>query len=147
MLAGVFLPVLLVFLDLIWTRTLQGQALTPFEAQLLDLAPAVAVDVELLSPQLRHAVATRTLWGMGGLLLPVLLCGFGLWYYQVWILQRLNHSLRLRLFDQLHLLSLRFHADNQVGDLVYRLYQDSAMVTRVIQVLFLTSRGTHPHPH
>ena len=34
-------------------------------------------------------------------------------------------------------LSLRFHADSRVGDSIYRVYQDSAMVTNVIEMLLL----------
>jgi ABC-type multidrug transport system fused ATPase/permease subunit len=33
---------------------------------------------------------------------------------------------------------LRFHAENQVGDALYRIYQDSSMVTQLINVLFMT---------
>jgi ABC-type multidrug transport system fused ATPase/permease subunit len=65
----------------------------------------------------------------------------GLWYYQVWILQRINQILRLDLVDRLQSLSLRFHADSKVGDAIYRLYQDSAMVTQLIDVLVLTPLG------
>ena len=60
-----------------------------------------------------------------------------LYYYQVWILQRVNQHLRLALLDRLQSLSLRFHADSKVGDAIYRMYQDSAMVTQLIEVLFL----------
>ena len=63
---------------------------------------------------------------------------FLLFYYQTWILQRVNQALRLELQDRLQRLSLRFHLDNQVGDAIYRIYQDSAMVTQLIDVLVLT---------
>jgi ABC-type multidrug transport system fused ATPase/permease subunit len=56
----------------------------------------------------------------------------------VWILQRINQTLRLALFDRLQALSLRFHNESRIGDAIYRLYQDSAMVTQLIKVLFLT---------
>jgi ABC-type multidrug transport system fused ATPase/permease subunit len=61
-----------------------------------------------------------------------------LYYYQVWILQRVNQHLRLALLDRFQSLSLRFHSDSRVGDAIYRMYQDSAMVTQLIEVLFLT---------
>jgi len=68
-------------------------------------------------------------------LTPVFL---GLLYYGMWILQRVNQLLRVQLMDRLQSLSLRFHAENKVGDALYRIYQDSAMVTQLIEVLFIT---------
>jgi ABC-type multidrug transport system fused ATPase/permease subunit len=49
-----------------------------------------------------------------------------------------NQNLRLHLVDRLQALSLRFHSDSRVGDAIYRMYQDSAMVTQIIDVLFLS---------
>ena len=63
--------------------------------------------------------------------------GLGLAYYQIWILQRVNQVLRVDLLERIQSLSLRFHAETRVGDAIYRLYQDSAMVTQLIDVLFL----------
>jgi ABC-type multidrug transport system fused ATPase/permease subunit len=44
--------------------------------------------------------------------------------------------------DRLQSLSLRFHADSRVGDAIYRMYQDSAMVTQLIEVLVLVPLST-----
>jgi ABC-type multidrug transport system fused ATPase/permease subunit len=134
----VTLPSILILFDLFWTRALEGQPLAAASAAQMGLDPAVTVHVEKLGPEVRREIARQAM-GLGfmvwGVLIPV---GLGLWYYQVWILQRVNHALRIRLLDQLQTLSLRFHADHQVGDAIYRLYQDSAMVTHLIDVLFLT---------
>ena len=137
-LAIVFLPVTLLLLDIIWTRVLQGQPLTAIEARVLGFDPALTVQVETLSADLRREIGARALWIFLAITVPALFCGFALWYYQVWILQRINQTLRLALFDRLQALSLRFHAESRIGDAIYRLYQDSAMVTRRIEVLFLT---------
>jgi ABC-type multidrug transport system fused ATPase/permease subunit len=61
-----------------------------------------------------------------------------LWYYQVWILQRLNQLLRVQLLERLQALSLRFHDSSRVGDAIYRLTQDSAVVTQLVEVVLLT---------
>ncbi len=53
-------------------------------------------------------------------------------YYLTWILQRVNQHLRLAMMDAAHL-SLREHQQRKVGDAIYRAYQDSAMVTAVVQ--------------
>ena len=137
-LAIVFLPLTLLFLDIIWTRALQGHPLTAIEAAFLGFDPALTVQVDTLSAELRREIGARALWIWIAVVIPALFCGFALWYYQVWILQRINQTLRLALFDRLQALSLRFHAESRIGDAIYRLYQDSAMVTRLIDVLFLT---------
>jgi len=134
----VFLPLTLLLVDIIWTRALQGQPLTAIEAAFLGFDPALTVQVDTLSTELRREIGARVLWIGIAIAVPALFCGFALWYYQVWILQRINQTLRLALFDRLQALSLRFHAESRIGDAIYRLYQDSAMVTRLIEVLFLT---------
>jgi len=137
-LAIVFLPLTLLLLDILMTRVLQGQPLTASEARFLGFAPALTVQVDTLSPELRREIGAQALWTFMAIVIPALFCGFALWYYQVWILQRINQTLRLTLFDRIQTLSLRFHAESRIGDAIYRLYQDSAMVTQLIKVLFLT---------
>jgi ABC-type multidrug transport system fused ATPase/permease subunit len=136
--ALILLPLVLVLFDLFWTRALEGRPLTQEAAASFELDPAIAVHVPVLPPEVRRVVARGamflTIVGFGGLI-PVML---GAYYYKVWILQRVNQGLRLELQQRLQTLSLRFHADSQVGDAIYRIYQDSAMVTQLIDVLFLT---------
>jgi ABC-type multidrug transport system fused ATPase/permease subunit len=124
-------------LDVHWTRVLQGEPLTPFEARLLALDPALSVQVESLDAATRRSVRDRGLVLGVGLLLLLTPLGAALAYYLLWILQRINQQLRLELFQRLQRLSLRFHQDTRVGDAIYRLYQDSAMVTDLIQTVVL----------
>ncbi len=134
-------PSILVLFDLLWTRALQGQPLSEVGAALLELDPSRAVHVAQLDVETRKKLARAAIFGwlvLGGVFLPISL---GLYYYQVWILQRVNQTLRLELLDRLQTLSLRFHSDQKVGDALYRLYQDSAMVTRLVDVLFITPLG------
>ncbi len=125
------------FLDLFWTRILEGHPLTELQASLLGLDHAVAVDVEVLSEELRKSIRDRLV--IDGLIVAAVIGPLigGLFYYSIWILQRINQSLRAQLIARVQTLSLRFHADNRIGDSVYRLYQDSAMVTDLIRVLFV----------
>jgi len=128
----------LVLSDLLATRVLVGEPLTGLQAWLLRMDPAATVAVEQLTPEVRHQIARRGLVlsaAGAALLVPLLL---GLIYYYVWILQRVNQLLRLELLERLQTLSLRFHSESRVGDAIYRIYQDSAMVTQLIQVLILT---------
>ncbi|CAG0955588.1 Putative multidrug export ATP-binding/permease protein [Myxococcaceae bacterium] len=139
--AIVLAPIGFLLFDLFWTRVLQGQPLTSIEATLLSFDPARTVHVAALDEALRRSVAVRTIVlgvAVGVVSMPIFL---GLWYYQVWILQRINQVLRVELVQRLTSLSLRFHAESRVGDAIYRLYQDSAMVTQLIDVLFLTPLG------
>ncbi len=134
-------PLGFLLFDLFWTRVLQGNPLTSIEAALIGLDPATSVHVSALSEEVRRSAANRTVAlgvGVGIFAFPLFLA---LWYYQVWILQRINQVLRLDLVDRLQSLSLRFHADSKIGDAIYRLYQDSAMVTQLIDVLVLTPLG------
>ncbi len=135
--AVLLFPIILLMLDIFWTRVLQGEALTLAEARFLGLDPESFVRVLELDALSRHQVAQRgVLIGALATILSVPVV-VGLFYYRMWILQRINQVLRIELLDRLQSLSLRFHADSRVGDAIYRLYQDSAMVTQLIEVLFL----------
>ncbi len=130
------------FFDLHWTRVLEGHPLTSLEARLMFLDPDQYVHVQgLLDPEARRAVRDREMFAALGLVLLIAPLAAALFYYLVWTLQRLNQLLRLEIFDRLQTLSLRFHADSRVGDAIYRLYQDSAVVTNVIQTLILEPLG------
>jgi ABC-type multidrug transport system fused ATPase/permease subunit len=146
-LTAVLLPLLAMAFDAFWTGVLQGRPLPGIQARLLGLDPALGVDVDALSMAARRAIRDRIL--VGALLATVgvaLPAAAGLYYYYVWITQRINQELRIQLHDRLQTLSLRFHADHRVGDAFYRLHQDSAMVSDLIEALFLTpllSFGRH----
>jgi ABC-type multidrug transport system fused ATPase/permease subunit len=131
-LALLFFPVGAFLFDLVWTRALEGDPLSPLAAQLLRL-PLEAVP----SPEQRRAILLRAVViGAGGIALitpPVL----ALYYYQVWILQRVNQLLRVRLVERLQQLSLRFHSQQRIGDAMYRALQDSAMATQLVELLLL----------
>jgi ABC-type multidrug transport system fused ATPase/permease subunit len=136
-LAIAFVPVGVLLFDAFWTRVLQGNPLLEIEARALGLDPAVFAGGAALGAAERHAVLQRVIavgLGFGALVTPLALA---LYYYQVWILQRLNQVLRVRLLERLQQLSLRFHADSKIGDALYRTIQDSAMVTQLIEVLIL----------
>ncbi|MFP8873406.1 MAG: ABC transporter ATP-binding protein, partial [Myxococcota bacterium] len=131
-------PVIVFGLDVFWTRALTGSPLTAEEAYLLGWDPAVAVHVDQLTPEIRRALVVQLMWITGSLAILLTPVFLGLLYYGMWILQRVNQVLRVQLLDRLQSLSLRFHAENRVGDALYRIYQDSSMVTQLINVLFIT---------
>ena len=130
-------PLVLIFIDTLWTRILQGKPMLEIEARFFGLPVELATTAAGFDPAMRSLLAERLIgWGAIGaaVCIPIFIA---LYYYQVWILQQVNQKLRVELLSHLQSLSLRFHADNTVGDAVYRLNQDSAMVTQLIQVLVL----------
>src|SRR5262245_25257422 len=128
----------LILAPALWNGVLQGKAFSPAAALLLGLDPAsVAGGSELLSPELRRDAAARLTWIVGGCAVGIAAGVMAVIYYGVWILQRLNQSLRMQMVDRLQALSLRFHDQTRVGDTIYRTTQDSAMVTQVVQVFLL----------
>ena len=136
-LAVAFVPVGVLLYDAFWTRALQGNPLDALEARLLGLDPAVFTIGPSLGSSERQQVLARVIavgLGFGAVATPFAL---GLYYYQVWILQRLNQVLRVQLLERLQQLSLRFHSDSKIGDALFRTLQDSAMVTQLIEVLIL----------
>jgi ATP-binding cassette subfamily B protein len=136
-LALAFLPVGLLLFDAFWTTVLQGHPLREIEARALGLDPAAFAGGEALGAPERRAVLERCIGiglGFGAVATPAALA---LYYYQVWILQRLNQVLRVRMLERLQQLSLRFHSESRIGDALFRTIQDSAMVTQLISVLIL----------
>jgi ABC-type multidrug transport system fused ATPase/permease subunit len=132
-LAAALVPLGLLLFDAFWTRALQGEPPTALEARLLGLDLASG-----FGPEERRWLLRRVLlfgFAAGAVVVPAVL---GLYYWQVWILQRLNQQLRVTLVERVQSLSLRFHADRPVGDAIYRTWQDSAMVTQLVEVLLLT---------
>ena len=58
-------------------------------------------------------------------------------YYRTWILQRVNQFLRVTMIENAEHLSLRYHNHAKTGDAIYRVYQDSAMITNLLDYLAL----------
>jgi ABC-type multidrug transport system fused ATPase/permease subunit len=132
------LPLGLLFVDTLWTRVLQGNPLLAVEARFFDFPVELVTSEAGFTPDVRRRLAVRLIWMGSGIAVVLIPSFIALYYYQVWILQRVNQTLRVRLLGHLQSLSLRFHSDNRVGDAIYRLTQDSSMVTQLIQVLILT---------
>jgi ABC-type multidrug transport system fused ATPase/permease subunit len=121
-----------------WNHVLQGDPLSEFLARMFLLDVPSVTRADLYGPEQREIVLRHVVVASVGLIFLLGPPGFGLFYYRIWILQRVNHLLRLRLVDRFQALSLRFHSDSRVGDAIYRMYQDSAMVTQLIDVLVVT---------
>jgi ABC-type multidrug transport system fused ATPase/permease subunit len=127
-----------VVLMIVWWNSVLGDApLSPWQAAILGLEPASAAGPDRLDAASRRAIAASLSLRGIALALPLAIAVSGLYYYQVWILQRINQTPRVRLVDRLQTLSLRYHVESRVGDAIYRMYQDTSTVTQLIYVLFL----------
>jgi len=122
--------------DLFNNKILVGEPLEPLQAELLSL-DSTYVDVQQLTQDQRRVVRDRMLLGFG--ILAAVLMGSNLVipYYLVWIMQRINQHLRVTMIERAEHLSLRYHSHARTGDAIYRVYQDSAMITNIVQNVLL----------
>jgi ABC-type multidrug transport system fused ATPase/permease subunit len=89
--------------------------------------------VSVLTQEQRKTVRNRLIiWGIVGSLFGALF-GAGFWYYNVWIWQSVNQNLRVAMVERAESLSLSYHDNARVGDAIFRVYQDSAMIVNLIQ--------------
>jgi ABC-type multidrug transport system fused ATPase/permease subunit len=120
---------------LIYNNIILDLPVSSIGAAMLFLDPAEWVDIEQITREQRYELIP------GIISLAIISTAMGICighlnsYYRVWILQNINQNLRLHLLSQLQSLSLKFHADSKTGDAIYRLFQDSAMVTQILQAL------------
>ena len=160
----VFLLSTLIAFDLFNNKILLGEKLQPDQAVLLRLdesyvrAPDAHIATQLEAPtadpdadeaeaslhpaaamnaEQRRVVRNRlgALFALAALLAFLLMPTID--YYRTWILQRVNQHLRVTMMERAEHLSLRYHSHARTGDAVYRIYQDSAMITSVIERVLL----------
>ena len=148
----------LVGTDLLTNKVLLGDKLQPLQARVLFLGDDyVTTDPQLLGesesepaaltemrmpprPRARRSrpssaeqcvigswpgASSAAYWGA--------LLTFGGYYYSVWIWQNVNQNLRVAMVERAESLSLKYHSHARVGDAIFRVYQDSAMIVNLIQ--------------
>ncbi|XOV85454.1 MAG: ABC transporter ATP-binding protein [bacterium] len=54
-------------------------------------------------------------------------------YYNLWIWQSVNQNLRVAMVERAEQMSLRDHSGSRVGDAMFRVFQDSAMIVNLLQ--------------
>lgn len=101
------------------------------------LDPDVYINVERLSDTARRELIVPTLISAGMLIGIAFSAGRALYYYSIWIFQQVNQRMRLELVERLQAQSMAFHASAKTGDAIYRVYQDSAMVTDIVRSILL----------
>ena len=126
-----------IIIGLVNNGIIAGKPLGLLHAGIYGLDPAVFVDVEELSADARRQLPWLAMGSTIPLLGVVIITGMLLFQYSIWIFQSINQLMRVRLIDQLQMQSLAYHSQAQTGDAIYRIYQDSAMVTSIIRSIFL----------
>ena len=123
--------------DLLMNKVLVGERLQPLQAVLLNVGEEYvtteADEEDLMTVEQRRIVRDRLLiwFGIGGL---VFLGGLAtLPYYEAFIRHNINQNLRVAMVERAEHLSLKYHSHARVGDAVFRVYQDSAMIVNLLQ--------------
>ncbi len=136
--SGVFLAVLgLVALDLFNNKVLVGERLQPVQAVLLGLDESYvtsgAEDEPPVGADERRTVRDRLIvwFGIGGLVILGSIAFLA--YYGTWVRHRINQGLRVAMIERAEHLSLKYHSHARVGDAVFRVYQDSAMIVNLVE--------------
>ena len=93
---------------------------------------ATPVEPELTADQRRTVRNRLLMWTVvGGVFGGLLGAAFG--YYSMWVWQCVNQNLRVAMIERAESLSLKYHDSSRVGDAIFRVYQDSAMIVNLIQ--------------
>tara|TARA_E500000178_G_C17036539_1_gene763712 strand:- start:2225 stop:4174 length:1950 start_codon:yes stop_codon:yes gene_type:complete len=118
--------------EVLWDSVGQAKPLAPLHAQILFLPTREFVEVSNLLDPDRYEVLWRFTLFVALLTVILTTSNTLLDIYKVSILQRINQSLRIALVSHMHRLSLQ-HNQGTNGDAIYRVFQDSAMVTAIIE--------------
>ena len=160
----------LVTIDVVSNKILVGSKLQPMQAKVLFLDESYVVQAtaeeqiasddevtgsdeaaaaesdedetaDLLTVDQRKIVRNRSIFwfALGGLAIIALVSFVP--YYGQWVWQSVNQNLRVRMHGQLEHLSLKYHHDSKVGDAIFRLFQDSSMITQVLDGVLLNFIG------
>lgn len=124
--------------DVLNNKVMLGHPLEPAQTTLLMVDSSYA-EVDELSEEQRFVVRNRfVLYVAVGYFLNMVVLQLGfLHYYYTWIIQRINQRLRVTMVEKAEHLSLRYHSHARTGDAIYRVYQDSATITAIIDTAIL----------
>ena len=118
--------------DVLWDSVGGAEPLSATQASVMWLPPSGYVDVEQLAEDARITVLARFLILTIVIVVATTSARIAIAMYKLWILQRVNQNLRATMVANAEELSLRFHSGSAAGDAIYRVFQDSAMVTAVV---------------
>ena len=121
--------------DLLNQALLQGEPLAPTLSAILGFPELSSAYLESLTTEQQMELLYRWVAINLGYFFAMLPINVAMGYYNMWIMQMINQNLREALVERWHQLSISYHSDHRTGDSIFRIYQDSAMVTNVIRML------------
>ena len=119
-------------IDILFDSVGNSEPLSYTQAGVMFLSPAEYVETSALTESARLEILFRFLI-VSAVIIVVTTSAFTvISLYKTWILQQVNQDLRVDMVRNAEELSLRFHTETSAGDSIYRVFQDSAMVTAVV---------------
>ena len=118
--------------DILWDSVGSREPLSQAQAAVMFVPEADFVAVATLTESARMEILFRFLIVSAVIIILTTSAFTLISVYKTWILQRVNQALRVDMVRNAEELSLRFHATTSAGDGIYRVFQDSAMVTAVV---------------
>ena len=86
-----------------------------------------------LTQEQRKTVRNRLIiWGIVGSVIASLSFMI-ISYYTMWVWQSVNQNLRVAMLERAESLSLKYHDNARIGDAIFRVYQDSAMIVNLVK--------------
>ena len=124
--------------DLLTNAVLNAQPIAPLQQMVLFVDESY-VTAEVLTGEQRTAILVRIiLYGVAfTILLRMLADALGVVYWETWIAQAINQNLRVKMIENAEHLSLRYQSHARTGDVIYRVFQDSRMISNIISTIIL----------
>ena len=124
--------------DLFNNAVLDAKPIAPAQ-QMLLFVDASYVDSEVLTVEQRGVILTRVILYavLFTLVFRMLLDSLGVVYWETWIGQAINQNLRVKMIENAEHLSLKTQSHARTGDAIYRVFQDSRMISNVIATIIL----------
>ena len=124
--------------DLFTNAVLNAQPIAPLQRLVLLLDPSYVDATELTGDQRTTILVRLILYGVAfTILIRMLADSLGVVYWETWIAQAINQNLRVKMIENAEHLSLRYQSHARTGDAIYRVFQDSRMVSNIIATIIL----------
>lgn len=125
-------------MDLFNNGVLDAQPIAEAQRYLLLVDESYVTNEMLTGEQRRTIVARIILYGVAfTILFRMLADSFGVVYWETWLGQQINQNLRVKMIENAEHLSLQYQSHARTGDTIYRVFQDSRMVSNIIATIIL----------
>ena len=124
--------------DLFTNAVLNAQPIAPLQRLVLILDLSYVDATELTGDQRTTILVRLILYGVAfTIFIRMLADSLGVVYWETWIGQAINQHLRVKMIENAEHLSLRYQSHARTGDAIYRVFQDSRMISNIIASIIL----------